>query len=139
MNAQGKLARFGKPALCGGIAVVCAMAPATAQAPSLAMLDGLAKGQWEIDFRDDTPNRKICLRTGRELIQLRHTANNCTRYVVEDGASEVTVQYTCPGDGYGRTNIRRETGSLVQIKGQGIKGSTPFQFVAEARRIGACT
>lgn len=114
------------------------LAPAAAQAPSLAMLDRLEKGEWALKFRDGTAARKICVRSGRELIQLRHTGTNCSRYVVEDGANEVTVQYTCPGDGYGRTNIRRETASLVQISGQGIKGDVPFQFAAEARRVGAC-
>ncbi len=102
------------------------------------MLDKLEKGEWELRFRDGAASKRICLRSGRELIQLRHNATNCSRYVVEDGASEITVQYTCPGDGYGRTNIRRETNALVQIDGQGIKGSTPFQFAAEARRVGAC-
>ncbi|MXP48058.1 hypothetical protein GRI43_11745 [Altererythrobacter luteolus] len=102
------------------------------------MLDGLTKGQWEIRFRDGSASRKICVRTGRELIQLRHAKPNCSRFVVEDSANEVTVQYTCKGDGYGRTNIRRETASLVQIQGQGIDGSLPFEFTAEARRTGAC-
>ena len=58
--------------------------------------------------------------------------------MVEDAAGEVTVQYSCPGDGYGRTNIRRESGSLVQIESQGIADGRPFQFTAEARRTGAC-
>jgi hypothetical protein len=62
----------------------------------------------------------------------------CSRYVVEDGADKVTVQYTCRGNGYGRTSIRRETAGLLQIESQGVAGGLPFQFKAEARRIGAC-
>ncbi len=112
--------------------------PAMAQA-SLAMLDTIGKGQWEIRFRDGEPTRKICLRTGRELIQIRHNDSGCNRFVVEDGASQVTVQYTCRGNGYGRTNIRKETSTLVQLEGQGIAGDKPFQFSAEARRIGSCS
>ena len=54
------------------------------------------------------------------------------------GANEVTGQYTCRGDGYGRTHIRRETATLAQIDGQGIAGGKPFQFAAEARRVGSC-
>lgn len=112
--------------------------PALAQSDGLAMLGQLAKGEWTIKYRDGTPERKICVRSGRELIQLRHTESGCSRFVVEDAAARVTVQYTCPGNGYGRTHIRRETGSLIQIESQGIESGTPFQFAAEARRTGSC-
>lgn len=112
-------------------------APAVAQA-SLAMLDGLDRGGWEVRFRDGGTMRKICLRTGRELIQLRHPDSACNRFVVEDEAGTVTVQYTCRGNGFGRTHIRRESPSLVQIDSQGIAGGKPFQFTAEARRTGSC-
>lgn len=111
--------------------------PVVAQA-SLAMLDSLNRGGWEVRFRDGSAARKLCLRTGHELIQLRHSDTGCNRFVVEDGASEVTVQYTCRGNGYGRTHIRKESSSLVQIDSQGIAGGKPFQFTAEARRTGAC-
>ena len=111
--------------------------PAMAQA-SLAMLNSLETGAWDLRFRDGSSVRKICVRTGREFIQLRHKQSGCNRYVVEDGKGEVTVQYTCPGDGYGRTNIRKESGSLVQIDSQGIADGRPFQFSAEARRTGSC-
>ncbi|MXO91237.1 hypothetical protein GRI41_10410 [Altererythrobacter aquaemixtae] len=120
-------------------ACVCVAIPATAQAPTLAMLDGLQKGQWEIRNRAKGESRKICVRTGRELLQLRHAGSSCKRFIVEDSPDEVTVQYTCSGNGYGRTSIRRETSSLVQIEGQGTTNESPFQFTAEARRIGSCT
>ncbi len=112
--------------------------PAAAQTDSLAMLGGLAKGEWTIKHRDGSPDRKICVKTGQELIQLRHNEAGCSRFVVEDGANKVTVQYTCPGNGYGRTNIRKENGALVQIESQGIASGLPFQFAAEARRTGSC-
>ena len=57
---------------------------------------------------------------------------------VEDGAARLTVQYTCPGNGYGRTSIRRETDSLVQLESQGIHQGMPFEMTAEARRTGDC-
>lgn len=114
------------------------LSPAGAQAPSLAMLSGLDDGQWEVRFRDGAPTRRVCVRSGLELIQLQHADAGCNRFVVEDGANAVTVQYTCRGNGYGRTSVRRETGSLVQIDSQGIAGGLPFQFSAEARRVGAC-
>lgn len=112
-------------------------APAIAQA-SLAMLGSLDRGGWEVRFRDGSSARKICVRTGRELIQLRHRDSGCNRFVVEDGANSVTVQYTCRGNGYGRTQIRKESSGLVQIETQGIADGKPFQISAEARRTGGC-
>ena len=105
---------------------------------SLAMLDSLDKGGWELRYRDGATPRKVCVRSGRELIQLRHNEGGCNRFVVEDGKNEVTVQYTCRGNGYGRTNIRKEGSGLVQIDSQGIVDGRPFQFSAEARHTGRC-
>lgn len=123
--------------LAAGILGGAMTVPAAAQ-PSLVMLDTITRGMWELKFRDGQPPRRICVRTGREFIRLRHPTGACNRFVVEDGKNTVTVQYTCKGDGYGRTAIRREDANLVQIDGQGIKGGRPFQFSAEARRVGAC-
>lgn len=120
------------------IAAGAFIGPATAQAPTLQMLEQLERGEWEIRFRGGEEPMKLCLRTGQELIQLRHPQANCSRYVVEDGTGEITVQYTCRNMGYGRTNIRKETNRLVQIAGQGSVGSSPFEFTAEARRTGSC-
>ena len=112
--------------------------PALAQGNGLALLDTLTKGEWTIKYRDGSPERRICLRTGAEFIQLKHKQTDCNRFVIEDNAARVTVQYTCPGNGYGRTSIRRETSSLVQLESQGIVDGMPFQMAAEARRTGTC-
>ena len=119
-------------------AMTLAAAPLEAQAPELAMLDALTKGAWNLRIRDDGSQQRICVRDGREFIQLRHRQPGCSRIVVEDGADEVVVQYTCRGSGYGRTTIRREGNALVQIRSQGIAGDTPFSFSAEARHNGGC-
>lgn len=103
------------------------------------MLDDLSKGEWTLRYRDGSSIRKVCLRKGDELIQLQHSDANCSRFVVDDKANSVTVQYTCRGNGYGRTSIRRETNSLIQIESQGIEGGLPFEFQAEARRTGVCS
>lgn len=112
--------------------------PVLAQGNGLAMLGTLTKGEWTIKQRGSAPDRKVCLKSGAELIQLMHRESGCSQFVVEDGAARVTVQYTCPGNGYGRTSIRRETGTLVQLESQGIHSGMPFQMTAEARRTGAC-
>lgn len=125
----------------GGLAAAAALwltAPGLAQDNGLKMLGTLAKGEWTIKQRGGTPDRKICVKTGAELIQLMHSESGCNRFVVEDGAARVTVQYTCPGNGYGRTSVRRETPALVQLESQGIHDGMPFQFLAEARRTGPC-
>jgi hypothetical protein len=113
--------------------------PAAGQRPALAMLDQLESGRWELRLRDGSGAvERICLQNGRRLIQLRHPAAACDSLVVSDAASEVTVQYTCRGRGYGRTHIRRETPRLVQIDSQGIAEGLPFAFAAEGRRVGDC-
>jgi hypothetical protein len=85
------------------------------------------------------PAERLCVNNGRRFIQLRHAEVSCDRLVVEDSPSAVTVQYTCRGQGYGRTSIRRETSRLVQIQSQGIRNGLPFEFRAEARRVGDCS
>lgn len=130
--------RFWSRAVLAVLPAAFLFAPAAAQAPSLTMLGELQAGEWELRFRDGAPTRKICLRTGRELIQLRHPGRECTQYVVDNTATHSTVQYTCPGNGYGLTSIRKETASLVQIKSSGIAGTRAFDFAAEARRVGSC-
>ena len=112
---------------------------AVAQLPALGMLARLDRGQWTVTPDDGSPPRRICLGSAVQLIQLGHGARvKCTRLVEEDEAGKVTVQYTCRGNGFGRTTVRRETDALVQIESQGIAGGRPFQFKAEARRTGAC-
>jgi hypothetical protein len=113
-------------------------APIGAQVTELAMLDTLQPGAWEIRLRSDGTRRNVCIRNGRDLIQLQHRQAGCTRFVVQDEAQEVTVQYTCRGDGYGRTTIRKEGGSLVQLRSQGSQGGVPFTMLGEARRTGSC-
>lgn len=125
-------------AIVAGLYATGLLTPAAAQGPALAMLGALDDGQWEIRYRDGRESRRVCVRSGVELIQLQHASPACNRFVVEDGASEVVVQYTCKGNGYGRTSIRRESASLVQIDSQGIAAGLPFDFSAEARRVGPC-
>ena len=109
-----------------------------AQGVQLAMLDRLTPGLWEIRMREGGPTERVCLDDGRRLIQLRHPNLSCRQFVVEDGPGSVTVHYTCPGQGSGRTHLRFETPRLVQIESAGVASRLPFDFVAEARRTGDC-
>jgi hypothetical protein len=120
-------------------AIVAAVAlPIAAQAAELSMLDSLTKGAWTLRVRDDGSTQRICVRSGQELIQLRHRETGCSRFIVQDNSDEVVVQYTCRGNGYGRTSIRREASGLVQIESQGIHNGAPFSFSGEARHGGSC-
>jgi hypothetical protein len=109
-----------------------------AQSDRLSMLRGLEKGEWTVKYRDGTAPTKICLKTGEEIIQIRHLQARCDRFVVDDRPRRVDVQYACPGNGYARTSIRKENASLVQVKSYGIASGEPFELVAEARRTGEC-
>lgn len=131
-----------RPALMAiSFAASAALAAATwAQTVPLALLDRLERGGWSLTYRsDEAGTGKVCVATGRELIQLRHSRLNCRSVIVEDTPHAVTVQYSCPGAGYGRTHIRRESDRLVQIDTQGIENGLPFAFAAEARWSGACS
>ena len=125
-------------AAVAGILLGMVVAPVAAQAPELAMLDGLRDGAWEIHVWGEEARQRICVRNGRELIQIRHRNRGCSRYVVDDQPNQVTVHYACPGSGYGQTTIRKESPQLVQINSQGVEGRSPFSFTAEARRVGPC-
>ena len=121
-----------------GLAALLIAVPLAGQAAELGMLDLLDKGAWSLRVRDDGSEQRICVRDGRELIQLRHKQPGCSRFVVQDEANEVVVQYTCRGNGYGRTSIRREGNGLVQIQSQGIIDGAPFSINGEARHSGSC-
>lgn len=114
--------------------------PALADAPVSALLGRIELGGWDLRVREAGGQvERICVREPERLIQLRHPGAACQRIIVEETASLVTVQYTCPGRGYGRTTIRMESSRLVQIDTQGTAGGLPFAFAAEGRRMGACT
>jgi hypothetical protein len=119
-------------------AAVMMVAPVAAQAPGLAMLAELERGSWQVRDRAGGASRAICLGDAGQLLQLRHPRGGCSRYVISDSAAEVTVHYTCPGAGHGRTTIRRETNRLIQIDTQGISAGAPFSDAYEARRMGPC-
>ena len=125
----------------GAIAMAVFSGPAlTAERPALAMLDQLQPGQWEVRDRDLSGGRsRLCLESGRRLIQIRHMRETCRSFTVEDTAEAVTVHYTCPGNGYGQTSVRFESAQLVQLETQGIAQGLPFNVRAEVRRVGSCT
>lgn len=141
-NLMGKLAfSRGRKAASIALAIlggVSALSAGYAREAGVPLLESLQKGVWELRYRDGSPARRICVQTGLELVHLRHRGPDCGKSVVDGGPEQVTIQYSCKGNGYGRTKVRRETSTLVQIDSQGIAGERPFQFTAEARHLGPC-
>lgn len=128
----------GISALLGIIATACVATTADGKGPSLAMLDRIEPGLWQITAHDKAEVVKICLDDGRQLIQVRHRSETCRPFVIEDRPAMVTVQYSCPSLGYGYTQVRFENPELVQLETQGIENGLPLNFEAEGRRLGRC-
>ena len=123
----------------GAIALVTAPA-LTQDRGRLAALAKLEPGLWQFRDLDDSGARHppICIADPAMLMQLQHRNSPCTRLVISNDEKGVTVHYTCPASGFGRTSLRIETPRLAQIDTQGISGNAPFAYRIEARRTGPC-
>jgi hypothetical protein len=107
---------------------------------SFTALSTLSPGQWTLRGLSRTSgNRAICLGDSHALLQIRHGAASCSRFVIAKDARGLTVHYTCPGAGHGRTTIHVESSALVRIETQGIVNNAPFDASWEARRTGECS
>ncbi|MGA9581636.1 MAG: hypothetical protein WBR13_06675 [Allosphingosinicella sp.] len=125
--------RWGALGLAGLLAVA---APAFAL-PALEALSKLERGRWQL--RDDAGEpRSICLANPRALVQLEHSGVSCAQEVIANEPGAATVQYSCPGRGFGHTSIRVETPRLARIDTQGLVDGRPFSYRTEARRVGNC-
>ena len=114
--------------------------PAPAQAPELAMLDKVQLGMWTLKERGRAEEMdRICVRNAQDLLQIQHRGKTCNRFVIEDKPGQVTVSYSCPGQGNGRTTIKLENRQLLQINSQGIDKNSPFAFAVEGRYAGQCS
>jgi len=111
---------------------------ATQERAAAPMLARLESGQWELRSIGNGRISSLCLGNPILLTQPQHGAAACTRDVVAADADSMTVNYSCPGAGRGRTTIRFETPRLIQIESQGLDRGAPFALRAEARRTGPC-
>lgn len=109
-----------------------------AKTHSLEIAGQLQQGRWELRDRQGHSLGELCVGELQRLIQLKHPDLSCAPLVLENTPRSVAVQYTCPGRGYGRTSIRRETEKLVQVETQGLADGLPFDFAAEGRWTGDC-
>lgn len=113
--------------------MLAAASAAQAAAPTIE------PGQWALKSRDNpAENRSICVRNPQALVQLRHGAAVCSRFVISSEANELTVHYTCPGNGHGRTTIRTHSGRALEVDSQGVIDRQPFAIALQGRRVGEC-
>lgn len=143
MPEQGHwMAHSGFIAAIAAAGAMVAFAASAADAPaqtSLAAVKLLQPGSWALKERRSGPIMKtVCVTDPLMLLQVAHENTVCSRFVIASEKSSVTVHYTCPGRGHGRTTLRVENPRLAQISSQGIAGQDPFNFDLEARRVGSC-
>jgi hypothetical protein len=99
----------------------------------------LQPGRWTLSSHDaDFETRVICIGDPKVLLQIRHPASTCNRFVVANDSRHAVVSYSCSGAGNGLTTIRVETPRLAQIETQGVAGGALFDLAIEARRTGDC-
>jgi hypothetical protein len=128
--------RWGALGLAG---LFAAAAPLFALAlPDLEALSHLERGRWQIQDMAGGPPSSVCVRDSAAFVQLEHRGVDCGQEVLASEASAATIQYTCPGRGFGHTSIRVETPRLARIDTQGLVDGRPFSYRVEAKKTGSC-
>jgi len=129
--------RFGRFLAVGAAGVGAAFLLGAATRP--AALAQAAPGLWEIT---GVPAMKApirqCFGDLLALAQFEHRNESCARRVIRDAATSTTVEYNCPGGGFGRSEIGLITPRSLRIETQGISDGLPFHYVIQARRMGDC-
>jgi hypothetical protein len=123
------------------------MAAATLAVPVLAFayagpgeaLSKLERGRWLVhSAARGGIERSVCLGEPALLLQVEHGAAGCAHEWVRSEAAGGAVQYTCPGRGFGRTELRIETSKVATIDTQGLVDGRPFAYRATARKVSEC-
>jgi hypothetical protein len=123
------------------VAALALAAPALALAASRAgeALAKLERGRWAV--RSASPgavDRELCLQDPGLLFQIEHGAKGCSQQLTQQGENRATVEYVCPGRGFGHTSVRMETSRTATIETQGFVEGRPFAYRASARKLGEC-
>ncbi|MEA3034696.1 MAG: hypothetical protein QOH04_455 [Sphingomonadales bacterium] len=82
--------------------------------------------------------RELCFADPAQLVRLEHEGMACTSESVAGDVRGATIQYSCPGHGYGHTILRIETPRVATIETQGLVDGRPFGYRATARKVGPC-
>ena len=126
-----------RSALAGALLLLGADELAAQRQGGLALLDGIERGQWLL--RESAGGeRRLCVGNPAMLLQIEHGRDQCEHFVMSQARDTVTIRYTCPNHGHGRTTISVETPRLIRIETQGVADGAPFSEEFEARRAGNC-
>lgn len=129
MNGLAKIALIGS-----GAGLLLALG--AARPP--ALLTGIERGMWEVTGVPGRAAQRLCLAEPFVLAQFEHRSASCEREIVRDTRSVAEVHYRCSAAGFGRSTITVLTPRSLRVETQGISGGVPFNYVLQARRVGAC-
>jgi hypothetical protein len=119
-------------------ALAAAALPAALIAASDDPLAKLESGKWSVRSSDGANSRELCLGDPVQLVRLEHSGMACKDESVAGETSGATIQYSCPGHGYGHTTLRIETPRVATIETQGLVDGRPFAYRGTARKLGPC-
>jgi hypothetical protein len=132
-----RVVRFALFALIAAASVAAALP----QLKPINAMSAVQPGLWTIHALDrgeaDVP--AFCVSDTTRLLQFRHPGQTCSRFVIADTPHVATIQYSCPGAGWGRTSVRVISPEQLRLDTQGIADNAPFALAAEARRVGDCS
>jgi hypothetical protein len=129
----------GKAWAAFALAVVAVPVLALAAHPAADALAKLERGRWLVRSASQASlERAVCLGDPALLFQIEHGATGCTQQLVQGDGRGGTVEYVCPGRGFGRTSIRIETPTTAMIETQGFVDGRPFAYRATARKLSDC-
>jgi hypothetical protein len=124
------------------LALLAALAAAALPAILVAADDDplalLESGKWSVKSGDGAGSRELCLGDPVQLVRLEHSGMACRDESAAGDARGATIQYSCPGHGFGHTSLRIETPRVATIETQGLVDGRPFAYRATARKIGPC-
>ena len=102
-------------------------------------LSKIERGRWHVrELGSAVAPATLCLGDPAQILRFAHRNASCTADVFDDGPGGATIQYSCPGRGFGHTHVRVETSRAMLIDTQGLSNGRPFSYRLEARRVGAC-
>ena len=111
---------------------------ALAAASRPASLSRIEGGLYEIDRLGPGGRPRMCIADPMIFASYEHRGKTCTRVLISDGPGGAVIHYTCAGGGFGRSTVKALTPRSLRVDTQGIADNAPFQYVFQARRIGAC-
>jgi hypothetical protein len=129
-----RIQRKRRKALAFGIACAAAIPAFAVAAGALTRLE---PGKWMVKPAGGAAH-ELCLKDPMQLVRLEHPGALCTDDTIHDEISAGTIQYSCPGHGYGHTSFKIETRRSATIDTQGLVDGRPFHYRAVARRVGDC-